>query len=62
MTVIRELAANLRRSLGVSPAVLAAAATAEQAAERVETALAGWTLRRTYLGLARQARNTLGLR
>ena len=61
VTAIRALAANLRRSLGVSPAVLAAAAAAEQAAERLETALAGWTLRRTYLGLTRQTRDTLGL-
>ena len=58
---IRELATTLRHSLGVSQAVLDTAAAAEQAAGRIETALRGWSLRRTYLGLARQTRNTLGL-
>lgn len=58
---VRELAATLRGSLGVRPAVLDAAAAAEQAAAQVETALAGWTLRCTYLGMTRQFRDALGL-
>ena len=59
ITAIRELAANLRGAMGVGQAVLTAAAAAEQAAAQVETALAGWTLRCTYLSLARQSRDAL---
>ena len=61
IAAVGELAANLRGALGVSPAVLEAAAAAERAAAQVETALTGWTLRCSYLCLARQSRDALGI-
>jgi hypothetical protein len=49
----------LHRSLGLSEATLAAADQVEQAALKVEEALPGLELRRSYLDTARQTRDSL---
>lgn len=56
---LRHLAATLQRSLGPSKATLAAAAEVAEAAVRVEEALPGLELRRSFLDMARQRRDSL---
>lgn len=56
------LAANLRRNMGSSPAIITAAEQLEKAAHAVEAALPNWELRRTYLNVAREGRDSLNVR
>lgn len=56
---VQELVMALRRSHGLSVVTMNTADKAEQAAIKVEEALPGLELRRTYLGLMRRERDSL---
>ena len=61
VTAAESLVSTLRKSMGLSSATLAAADRLAREVARLREALPGWTMRRTFLAMARQERNTLGL-
>lgn len=60
VAAVGELVANLRRSMGLSEATLAAADQAEQAAALVKEALPAWHMRRAFVRTCRQKRDAIG--
>ena len=61
VTAAESLVSTLRKSMGLSRGTLAAADKLAREVVRLREALPGWTMRRTFLAMARQERDTLGL-